>query len=146
MALRRTIALPRMLRSAARIPMGISGEHRRGLATAVPPVTQDATGSKGPTAMVFLNMGGPSTTAEVEDFLSRLFVRLSRPHGLLRAYPNKNVHDIGRRRLDSPWSSPKLSRSAHCEEENAKDPKTVCGYRRRFAYQKMVRVPMRRDV
>lgn len=44
--------------------------------TAVPPVTQDATGSKGPTAMVFLNMGGPSTTDEVEDFLSRLFVSL----------------------------------------------------------------------
>lgn len=46
---------------------------RRNLATAVPPVTQDATGSKGPTAMVFLNMGGPSTTDEVGDFLSRLF-------------------------------------------------------------------------
>ena len=45
------------------------------MATAVPPVTQDATGSNGPTAMVFLNMGGPSTTAEVEDFLGRLFVR-----------------------------------------------------------------------
>ncbi|EHY57066.1 ferrochelatase hem15 [Exophiala dermatitidis] len=28
---------------------------------------------KGPTAMVFLNMGGPSTTDEVGDFLSRLF-------------------------------------------------------------------------
>jgi len=39
----------------------------------VPPVTQDATGSKGPTAMVFMNMGGPSTTDEVGDFLSRLF-------------------------------------------------------------------------
>ena len=50
----------------------------RHLATAVPPVTQDATGAKGPTAMVFLNMGGPSTTDEVGDFLSRLFVgRLS---------------------------------------------------------------------
>ena len=48
---------------------------RRSLATVVPPVTQDATGSKGPTAMVFLNMGGPSTTDEVGDFLSRLFVR-----------------------------------------------------------------------
>jgi protoporphyrin/coproporphyrin ferrochelatase len=45
----------------------------RGLATPVPPVTQDATSSRGPTAMVFMNMGGPSTTAEVGDFLSRLF-------------------------------------------------------------------------
>lgn len=45
----------------------------RWLAT-VPPVTQNSVGSKGPTAMVFLNMGGPSTTDEVHDFLSRLFV------------------------------------------------------------------------
>lgn len=44
------------------------------MATVVPPVTQDATSSKGPTAMVFMNMGGPSTTDEVGDFLSRLFV------------------------------------------------------------------------
>ena len=44
------------------------------MATVAPPVTQDATSSKGPTAMVFMNMGGPSTTDEVGDFLSRLFV------------------------------------------------------------------------
>ncbi|EON68347.1 ferrochelatase [Coniosporium apollinis CBS 100218] len=48
-------------------------KQEKGLATAVPPVTQDATSSKGPTAMVFMNMGGPSTTDEVGDFLSRLF-------------------------------------------------------------------------
>ena len=46
----------------------------RSMATVVPPVTQDAMSSKGPTAMVFMNMGGPSTTDEVGDFLSRLFV------------------------------------------------------------------------
>ncbi|KAI0159081.1 hypothetical protein BJ166DRAFT_322118 [Pestalotiopsis sp. NC0098] len=45
----------------------------RQFATPVPPVTQNAVGSKGPTAMVFMNMGGPSTTGEVGDFLSRLF-------------------------------------------------------------------------
>lgn len=56
--------------------LGYNGCLRSGFATAVPPVTQDATSSKGPTAMVFLNMGGPSTTGEVEDFLSRLFVCL----------------------------------------------------------------------
>ncbi|KAK6390285.1 hypothetical protein LTR65_005660 [Meristemomyces frigidus] len=39
----------------------------------VPPVTQDHTSSKGPTAMVFMNMGGPATTDEVGGFLSRLF-------------------------------------------------------------------------
>ncbi|KAK1253135.1 hypothetical protein MKX08_004322 [Trichoderma sp. CBMAI-0020] len=47
--------------------------HARYLATPAHPVTQDATGSKGPTAMVFLNMGGPSTLPEVGSFLSRLF-------------------------------------------------------------------------
>ncbi|OJJ48250.1 hypothetical protein ASPZODRAFT_14398 [Penicilliopsis zonata CBS 506.65] len=60
---------------------------RSGLATAVPPVTQDATGSKGPTAMVFMNMGGPSTTSEVEDFLSRLFADADLiPLGRLQSY------------------------------------------------------------
>ena len=49
----------------------------RSFASHVPPVTQDDTGSKGPTAMVFMNMGGPATTDEVGDFLSRLFVRPS---------------------------------------------------------------------
>ena len=46
------------------------------MASIVPPVTQDATSSKGPTAMVFMNMGGPSTTDEVGNFLSRLFVSI----------------------------------------------------------------------
>ena len=45
--------------------------------TAVPPVTQDSASSKGPTAMVFMNMGGPATTDQVGPFLSRLFVILS---------------------------------------------------------------------
>ena len=39
----------------------------------VAPVTQNI-GSKKGTAMVFMNMGGPSTTDEVGSFLSRLFV------------------------------------------------------------------------
>lgn len=51
-----------------------SADQSRTFATPVPPVTQDATGSKGPTAMVFMNMGGPATTDAVGDFLSRLFV------------------------------------------------------------------------
>ncbi|KAI9879037.1 MAG: ferrochelatase hem15 [Pleopsidium flavum] len=48
-------------------------EQKQSMATVLHPVTQDATSSKGPTAMVFMNMGGPSTTNEVGDFLSRLF-------------------------------------------------------------------------
>jgi len=50
-----------------------SADQLRSFATPVPPVTQSSTGSKGPTAMVFMNMGGPSTTDEVGSFLSRLF-------------------------------------------------------------------------
>lgn len=52
----------------------IASHAQRSMATVVPPVTQDATSSQGPTAMVFMNMGGPQTTAKVGDFLSRLFV------------------------------------------------------------------------
>ena len=43
------------------------------MATVAPPVTQSSAGARGPTAMVFMNMGGPSTTDEVGGFLSRLF-------------------------------------------------------------------------
>lgn len=62
--------------TSASASTSLSFQRHRGLATAVqaPPVTQNNHGSKGPTAMVFLNMGGPSTTDEVGDFLSRLFV------------------------------------------------------------------------
>lgn len=79
MAFRRPFTLPRQalnssISGVARNYLGCRGNQKSGLATAVPPVTQDATGSKGPTAMVFMNMGGPSTTDEVEPFLSRLFV------------------------------------------------------------------------
>ncbi|KAH6877578.1 ferrochelatase mitochondrial precursor [Alternaria rosae] len=48
-----------------------SAQWRRGNATVAP--TQMTPGSKGPTAMVFMNMGGPSTTDEVHGFLSMLF-------------------------------------------------------------------------
>ncbi|KOS21470.1 Ferrochelatase [Escovopsis weberi] len=58
---------------APRLVLPQVAKHARRLAIPAHPVTQDATGSKGPTAMVFLNMGGPSTTSEVGDFLSRLF-------------------------------------------------------------------------
>lgn len=61
--------------ASSRIAVPQLASQKRHLATPVPPVTQDATGSKGPTAMVFMNMGGPSKTADVGDFLSRLFVR-----------------------------------------------------------------------
>ena len=57
------------------------------MATVAPPVTQDSAGLKGPTAMVFMNMGGPSTTGEVGDFLSRLFVRTLRFQSPLKIVP-----------------------------------------------------------
>ncbi|KAL2761169.1 hypothetical protein ACRALDRAFT_2096190 [Sodiomyces alcalophilus JCM 7366] len=69
-----TRSLPQAWTASSGIPRQIrtaQSQFRR-LAT-VPPVTQNASGAKGPTAMVFLNMGGPSTTDEVGDFLSKLF-------------------------------------------------------------------------
>lgn len=61
------------IRPAVRSGLGHAWKHRNGFATTTTP---PAKGSKGPTAMVFLNMGGPSKTDEVENFLSRLFVSL----------------------------------------------------------------------
>jgi len=54
-------------------------EQKSNMATVAPPVTQNSMSSKGPTAMVFMNMGGPAKTDDVGDFLSRLFVS-SIPH------------------------------------------------------------------
>ncbi|KAF2434494.1 ferrochelatase-domain-containing protein [Tothia fuscella] len=48
-------------------------QHRSNLASiSTPPVVNNGTNGKG-TAIVFMNMGGPSTTADVGNFLSRLF-------------------------------------------------------------------------
>ncbi|OCT50717.1 Ferrochelatase, mitochondrial [Cladophialophora carrionii] len=72
----------RLTRQLAKQPVALSLHNglsmpspfqRASMASLVPPVTQDSTSRQGPTAMVFMNMGGPSTTAEVGDFLSRLF-------------------------------------------------------------------------
>ncbi|EEQ86025.1 ferrochelatase [Blastomyces dermatitidis ER-3] len=61
-------------RPTASVSLSSYGDQQRhGMATSAPPVTQDSAGSKGPTAMVFLNMGGPQTTKDVGDYLSRLF-------------------------------------------------------------------------
>ncbi|OBT52249.1 ferrochelatase [Pseudogymnoascus sp. 24MN13] len=58
--------------SPATLSLTAARRQTRGLATpaaTAPPTTP----SKGPTAIVFMNMGGPSTVPEVGDFLSRLF-------------------------------------------------------------------------
>jgi hypothetical protein len=60
-------------------------EQKSNMATVAPPVTQNSTSSKGPTAMVFMNMGGPAKTEDVGDFLSRLFVSPTPHPSLLHA-------------------------------------------------------------
>ena len=61
--------------------------HPRSMATVIPPVMQDSTSRHGPTAMVFMNMGGPSTVSEVGPFLSRLFADADLiPLGRLQSY------------------------------------------------------------
>lgn len=39
--------------------------------------TEKKAGKDGPTAVMFMNMGGPGNQGEVRDFLHRLFVRIS---------------------------------------------------------------------
>ncbi|KAL8718021.1 MAG: hypothetical protein Q9225_004807 [Loekoesia sp. 1 TL-2023] len=59
----------------------------RSMATVIPPVMQDSTSRNGPTAIVFMNMGGPSTLPEVGPFLSRLFADADLiPLGRLQSY------------------------------------------------------------
>jgi ferrochelatase len=85
----RTI-LPQLTKRAATTsklattPKGLwlpQNQNQRSMASVNPPVTQDMAGSKGPTAMVFMNMGGPSKTEDVGDFLSRLFVCIASEQG-----------------------------------------------------------------
>ena len=61
--------------------------------TSSSPVTQPSNSRDGPTALVFMNMGGPSTTKEVGPFLSRLFVSsftgLLSGKGLKRCYAHE---------------------------------------------------------
>lgn len=57
------------------------------MATVAPPVTQSSTSRNGPTAIMFMNMGGPATVPEVGPFLSRLFADADLiPLGRLQSY------------------------------------------------------------
>lgn len=115
-----------------------SRHQMRSMATVVPPVTQDATSSKGPTAMVFMNMGGPSTTDEVGDFLSKLFVR-SLDDRCLKSHRRSNnllqtaKTSSGRWRSHPPRPSPILSRTTHLQPPYPQDKETICSHRRRFS-------------
>ncbi|KAF2729950.1 ferrochelatase-domain-containing protein [Polyplosphaeria fusca] len=65
----------------------LPSQWRRGNATVAPPKPDTVQGANGPTAVVFMNMGGPSTTDEVGDFLSRLFADADLiPLGRLQSY------------------------------------------------------------
>ena len=110
----------------------------RSMATVVPPVTQDATSSKGPTAMVFMNMGGPSTTDEVGDFLSKLFVgtlddRCLRFHLRSNHLLQTTKACSGRWRPDPPRPPPTLSRTSHLKPPYPQNKETICSHRRWFS-------------
>jgi ferrochelatase len=53
-----------------------SSQWRRSNATVAPVAQKTGADGQG-TAIVFMNMGGPSKTDEVHSFLSRLFVRIA---------------------------------------------------------------------
>ncbi len=120
---------------------------QRSMASVVtPPVTQDATSSRGPTAMVFMNMGGPSTTAEVGTFLSRLFVwtflnpiRHSSTFLVL-------IKSTGRWRSDSTWSPTGLPWPSYFPSPNAQDSETICRHWWWISYTQMVGISIRRNV
>ncbi|KEF60558.1 ferrochelatase [Exophiala aquamarina CBS 119918] len=71
-SLSRQLPRPKAIR-LSKVICSYNGQQKSSMASAAPPVMQNSHGAKGPTAMVFMNMGGPSTTEEVGDFLSRLF-------------------------------------------------------------------------
>ncbi len=81
----------------------------RGLASVTPEK------SRGPTAIVFMNMGGPSTTDEVGSFLSRLFVGPP-SRTLPRVLP---LTGAVRRRPDTPRPPPVDTRALHLQTQDA---------------------------
>ena len=116
-------------------------------ATVVPPVTQDGTSSRGPTAMVFMNMGGPSTTDEVGDFLSRLFVRDSlSPRNHFRFYVIMLRWLPGRCRPYSSRPPSILSWPLDLPSPHAQNTKTIRCHRWRLSYSKMVGISIIGDV
>lgn len=134
------------------LPKKSATQAARCLATVhTPPVTQNSAGSKGPTAMVFLNMGGPSTVDEVGGFLSRLFVRGTRgaddlvTAGHCPFLTNRRTM-TGRRRPHPPWALPKLPRPPNLQTAHAQDSEAIRGHRRRLANPEVVGTPERRDV
>lgn len=104
----------------------------RSMATIVPPVTQDATSSRGPTAMVFMNMGGPSTTDEVGDFLSRLFVSFLTGYSLIHPWLTPEVF-TGRCRSHPTRPPPILPWTSHLQPPNTQNKETICSHRWRFS-------------
>jgi protoheme ferro-lyase len=92
--------------------------------------------------MVFMNMGGPSTTDEVHGFLSMLFVGVVLAHCMEAV----DLTGIGGQRSHPSRAFSELHWTVHCAEENTQDSKTVCRNWRRFAYQEVVRIPGRRNV
>lgn len=105
---------------------------RRGNATVAPAAT-GAAGSKGPTAIVFMNMGGPSTTDEVHAFLSALFVSMA-----IYRVGTRKLTGAGRQRSHSPRTTTKLHWPLHCAEADAKDSEAVCRDWWGIAHQEMV--------
>ena len=121
---------------------------RRSMATVAtsPPVMQSPTSSKGPTALVFMNMGGPSTTKEVGPFLSRLFA--SPPLSFLSQHMQwptfvswalLTSSAPGRCRPNPPRSPPTLSWPPHCRSPHPKNPETVLRHWRWLTDPEMVK-------
>lgn len=98
----------------------------------------------GPTAVVLLNMGGPSTRDEVGDFLKRLFVsflldQLRLAHGL-------KSYILVRWRFGTSWTISKLHSIIHCTNEDTKNQEPIRSNRWRLTDQKVVRISSTRTL
>lgn len=113
----------------------------------------DVKGETPGTAVVFLNMGGPSTTDEVGDFLTRLFVRTPIPHHHHHpthtsqvTYQTNTFYITDRRRHNLPRPLPIPNRHPNLQTPHPNNPIPLPRYRRRLTDSQMVRVPIAGDV
>jgi hypothetical protein len=116
----------------------------RSLATTSPTPTPAPSGGGNGTAIVLLNMGGPSTVPEVYNFLSRLFVPL--PPLPPKRCPTTTNTQPGRRRPDPTRPAPKVPRPPNRPAAGPQNRSAVRHHRRRLTHPALVRASSLRNV
>lgn len=109
--------------------------------------TERKVGKDGPTAVMFMNMGGPVDQGEVRSFLHRLFVRhfSQIPYQSSLQTDSYLPNTVGWRH-HSLWKISEDLRKRDHQVENPKDPETVCRDWWWFSNTQMVRVTSTRNL